>query len=58
MALKRMREIYLTEIEVELMSILVKHKILKDSDCANILSQLANKLEVGHDKSNEKSSNS
>jgi hypothetical protein len=38
-------EIYLDEIELELMSVLVKHKLLKDEECIAILIRLVSKLE-------------
>jgi hypothetical protein len=37
-------EIYLTELETEIMSVFVKRKILSDLQIANILTDLANKL--------------
>lgn len=36
--------IYLNDIEVKIMSVFVAEKILDDSQIANILTQLANKL--------------
>ena len=37
-------EIYITELEVEIMQVFIKRKILNDSEIAKNLTELANKL--------------
>lgn len=39
------KEVALTEIEVDLMTAFVKHKVFNDRHCAIVLMQLADKLE-------------
>lgn len=45
------KEVQLTQVEVDLMAVFIKYKLLQDKQCTEVLRQLVDKLEGTYERS-------